>query len=107
MPGKCQITKAIREGLDSLNITASDPEWTNAIATKLCQIGRNFGFKVGAKVDSENRDWPERLYDVLWLDYNNIGQVVAAPWLLSANGKVLTRSSMTSTSFFWRGRASV
>ena len=71
--------RAIREGLDRLDISTSDPGWTKAIATKLCQIGKGFGFKVGAKVEDKNRDWPERLYDVLWLDCNDIGQVVAAP----------------------------
>ena len=81
MPGKYQIMRAIRKGLDSLEVTTSDgnPAWTKAIETKLCEIGRSFDFQVGAAtVDKENRDWGAWLYDVTWLEYND-GQVVAAP----------------------------
>ena len=71
MPDKDQIMSAIRKGLDSLDISASDPGWTKAVLTKLCTIGRGFGFQVGAKkdlVDEAHRDRGEWLYDTIWLD---------------------------------------
>ena len=81
MPDKDQIMRAIREGLDSLELTTSDgnSKWTNAIATKLCQIGQGFHLQAGAKVDEANRNWGEWLYDVTWLEYDEDGRVVAAP----------------------------
>ena len=50
MPGKSEITRAVRDGLDNLEIgdPKGDTEWTKAVKTKLCTIGREFGFKVGA-----------------------------------------------------------
>ena len=74
MPGKFEIMRAVRDGLNSLEI--DDPkgyaEWTKAVKTKLCQIGREFGCKVGAKkneVEEAYRDFGEWLYDVTWLEY--------------------------------------
>lgn len=78
MPGKQQIMRAIREGLDSLELTPTD-DWTKAILTRLCEIGRGFGFQVGAKVDESNRDWAEWLYDVTWLQYDDHNLLVDAP----------------------------
>ena len=79
MPGKNQIMRAIQEGLDSLKGAPID-DWTKDVLTKLCKIGQGFGFQVGAaKVDKENRNWGEWLYDVTWLEYNAAGRVVAAP----------------------------
>lgn len=82
MPDKDQIMRAIREGLDSLELTTSDGNsvWTKAIATKLCKIGKgsDFKYEVGAEVERENRNWGEWLYDVTWLKYD-AGCVVAAP----------------------------
>ena len=51
MPGKSEIMRAVRDGLDNLEIDdpKGDTEWTKAVKTKLCKIGREFGFKVGAK----------------------------------------------------------
>ena len=81
MPYKEQIMRAVREGLDSLELTTSDGNavWTKVIATKLCEIGQGFGFQVGAKVDKEKRNWGEWLYDVTWLEYDEDGRVVTAP----------------------------
>ena len=81
MPDKDQIMRAIREGLDSLEVTTSD-DWTKVVLTKLCKIGKDFRCEVGAdsgKVDIENRNWGEWLYDVTWLEYDADGRVAAAP----------------------------
>ena len=72
MPGKFEIMRAVRDGLDKLEI--DNPEdnaaWFPVIATKLCKIGREFGCKVGARgVDKADRDYGEWLYDVTWLEY--------------------------------------
>ena len=50
MPGKSEIMRAVGEGLNSLEIDAPKgyTEWTKIVKTKLCEIGREFGFKVGA-----------------------------------------------------------
>ena len=70
MPGKSEITRAVRDGLDNLEIDdpKGDTEWTKAVKTKLCTIGREFGFKVGAG-GVGNSDYGEWLYDVTWLEY--------------------------------------
>ena len=72
MPGKSEIMRAVRDGLDNLEI--DNPEigaaWGKAVKTKLCTIGRKFGCKVCARdVDKADRDYGEWLYDVTWLDY--------------------------------------
>ena len=74
MPGKSEIMRAVRDGLDNLEI--DDPkgptEWTKAVKTKLCEIGREFCFEVGARkneVEEAYRDFGEWLYDVTWLEY--------------------------------------
>ena len=72
MPGKFEIMRAVQKSLNSLEIDADadDGEWGPVIATKLCDLGRKFGCKVGAsKVAEANRDRPEWLYDVTWLEY--------------------------------------
>lgn len=82
MPGKFEIMRAVRDGLNNLDVTVSEgsPAWTKAVATKLCEIGRDFGYQVGAsKVDGPNRDWPEWLYDVTWLEYDRDGLLIDAP----------------------------
>ena len=70
MPGKSEIMRAVQEGLNSLEI--DDPkgytEWTKVVKTKLCEIGREFGFKVGAG-GVDNPGYGEWLYDVTWLEY--------------------------------------
>ena len=70
MPGKSEIMRAVQEGLNSFEI--DDPkgstEWTKAVKTKLCEIGREFGFKVGAG-GVDNPGYGEWLYDVSWLEY--------------------------------------
>ena len=64
-----EIRHAICNGLGSLEITARDGgrAWTKAIKTKLCEIGHEFGYQVGAGgVDFGYGEW---LYDVTWLSY--------------------------------------
>ena len=83
MPGKLEIMREVQEGLDSLDVLrrANDTEWTKAIKTKLCQIGQEFGCKVGAlksEVDKDHRNYGEFLYDVTWLEYGGHGQLVDA-----------------------------
>ena len=74
---------ALREGLDSLEIgrAASDTEWTRAVKTKLCKIGRDqFGCDVGARdVNKADRKFGEWLYDVIWLNYDCNGRVIDVP----------------------------
>ena len=84
MPGKFEIMRAVREGLDNLEVVKpwTDTEGTKAVKTKLCEIGREFGCKVCARdVDKADRDYGEWLYDVTWLDYEKSGQgeLVDAP----------------------------
>lgn len=86
MPGKLEIMRAVRLGLDSLRgkgkRTARDKEWTSAIKTELCRIGRcKFRCQVGARkneVDETHLDYGEWLYDVTWLEYGGDGQLVDA-----------------------------
>ena len=69
MPGKSEIMRAVREGLDNLEVVKpwTDTEGTRAVMTKLCEIGREFGFKAGAGgVEPGYGEW---LYDVTWLEY--------------------------------------
>ena len=74
MPGKSEIMRAVREGLDNLEVVKpwTDTKGSKAVKTKLCEIGREFKFKVGAKrneVEKAYRDFGEWLYDVTWLEY--------------------------------------
>ena len=74
MPGKFEIMRAVQDGLNNLEIDnpKGDTEWTEAVKTKLCTIGQEFGCKVGAKkneVEKAYRDFGEWLYDVTWLKY--------------------------------------
>ena len=76
--------REVRKGLDSLEVgkSESNPIWTKAVKTKLCEIGREFGCKVCASgVEKADRDYGEWLYDVTWLDYEKSGQgeLVDAP----------------------------
>ena len=71
MPGKSEIMRAVREGLCNLEVVKpwTDTEGSKAVKTKLCEIGREFEFKVGAKrneVEKAYRDFGEWLYDVTW-----------------------------------------
>ena len=70
MPGKFEIMRTIRDGLDNLEIDdpKGDTEWTKAVKTTLCETGREFGFKVGAG-GVDNPGYGEWLYDVTWLEY--------------------------------------
>ena len=66
--------RAVQRGLDNLDIEAAESNsgWTKAIKTELCNIGKTFGFKVGARageVAESDRDYGEFLYDVTWLEY--------------------------------------
>ena len=78
--------RAIQDGLSGLeNSTSnSNPVWTNAIATKLCEIGRGFNFQVRATAEEANR--PEWLYDVIWLEGDD-GRLVAAPFVAECEWK--------------------
>ena len=74
MPGKFEIMRAVREGLNSLPVTADvgNKKWTRAVKTELCKIGRRFGYRVYARkneVDKAYRNDGEWLYDVTWLEY--------------------------------------
>lgn len=75
MPGKSEIIRAIRYGLDSLKIdkSASNTVWTKGIKTELCMIGRGkFSYTVGASgIAESDRDHGEFLYDVTWLEYDD------------------------------------
>ena len=84
MPGKFEIMRAVREGLNSLEVNKGEgPEvWNKEVKTKLCEIGRGrFGYSVYARrneVDEAYRDNGEWLYDVTWLEYekNARGELV-------------------------------
>ena len=82
MPGKSEIIRAVRDGLNNLEVDISerDTVWTKTIKTKLCEIGQDrFGCKVGARdVDKDNRDYGEWLYDVTWLEYERDGLLIDA-----------------------------
>ena len=69
MSGKSEIMRAVRDGLDNLEIDnpKGDTEWTKAVKTKLCDIGLRFGYKVGAG-GVDNGGFGEWLYDVTWLE---------------------------------------
>ena len=74
MPGKSEIMRAVREGLGNLEVVKpwTDTEGTKAVKTKLCEIGREFGYSVYARaneVAKAYRDDGEWLYDVTWLEY--------------------------------------
>ena len=86
MPGKFEIMRAVRDGLNSLKFAEdkNDAWWSTTVKTELCRIGRKFGCKVGAKadeVDEADRDYGEWLYDVTWLEYEKgaRGELVDAP----------------------------
>ena len=51
MPGTLEIMSAVRKGLDSLQLVEADADstWTKCIKTRLCDIGRGFGYQVGSK----------------------------------------------------------
>ena len=78
MPGKSEIMRAVQKGLDNLEI--DDPkgntEWTKAVKTELCKIGRDrFSFEVYASgVENPEPGHGEWLYDVTWLEYEKNGR---------------------------------
>ena len=83
MPGRFEIMRAVQRGLDSLEI-ATNGEWTEAVETELCRIGRSFGYEVYANpryVPERERDGGEWLYDVTWLEYDrrDTGELTDAP----------------------------
>ena len=76
-----EIMRAIQEGLFRLEVdrAASDAAWTRAIKTKLCEIGQDFKYRVGASnVPRAKCDWGEWLYDVTWLEGEPEGLMVDA-----------------------------
>lgn len=77
MPENSKIIRAVKEGLNSLNIHKAAPtgRWTKAVKSELCSIGRNFGCEVYAqgvprKIKKDGGEW---LYDVTWLVYDRSG----------------------------------
>ena len=91
MPGKFEVMRAVRDRLDNLKIAADAPDgcWFPLIATELCDLGRNFGCTVCAsRVADANRDRPEWLYDVTWLEYERGGgRLVNAPLVAECEWK--------------------
>ena len=75
MPGKLEIMRAVQKGLDSLTVAlhvdevGGDKVWTQAVKTKLCEIGHGFGYEVCASGMDSKADYGEWLYDVTWLEY--------------------------------------
>ena len=77
-----KIMHVVQRALDGLDIKASagKGEWTRAINTTLCKIGRQRGCTVGARhVSRDDRDWGEWLYDVTWLKSNADDLLIEAP----------------------------
>ena len=70
MPGKCEIMDVIRGSLDGIELpySCNGKEFTKAIKTALCELGRKFAYQVRASgVDFAGEEW---LYDVTWLQYS-------------------------------------
>ena len=90
MPENSEIIRAVKKGLDNLQI-ATDGEWTMAVKTELCRIGRSFGYKVYANpkfVAESERDGGEWLYDVTWLQYETGGgELIKAPLVAECEWK--------------------
>ena len=87
MPENSEIIRAVKERLDNLRFdtVALDSEWTKAIKTELCRIGRRFDYKVYAKdVEEDEKHGGEWLYDVTWLEYNRSsdGELTDAPMVV-------------------------
>ena len=64
--------RAVQKGLNSIEVDKgkSVAEWTEAVKTKLCKIGRGFRYKVCASGVAEcASNYGEWLYDVTWLEY--------------------------------------
>ena len=78
--------QVIRDGL-SYHLKVAEPkgnpEWTEAIKTKLCEIGKDrFGYEVCASgVENPKPDHPEWLYDVTWLKYEAERPLIEAPFV--------------------------
>ena len=73
MPGNPEIMCAIRDGLNGIkdtSIRAREDAWTCAVLTKLCEIGHQFGCKVGTKNGNYGADFKEPNCDVIWRRYN-------------------------------------
>ena len=102
MPGKLEIMRAVREGLDGLKVVqgARDTEWTSAVETELCRIGQcQFRCKVGARtdeVDEAHRDYGEWLFDVTWLEYGRDGRLIDAHLVAECESR---RTPVSSTRF--------
>ena len=70
MPGKREIIDAIRGTLDGIGLIypRDGGQYTKAIKTALCELGRKFTYQVRASgVDIAESEW---LYDVTWLQYS-------------------------------------
>ena len=80
------MMRVIRDGL-SCHLKVQDPkgnpEWTEAVKTKLCEIGQDrFGYEVCASgVENPKPDHPEWLYDVTWLKYEGERPLIEAPFV--------------------------
>ena len=90
MPQARAFMRSVQHTLNNLQIEAAAPtaEWTAAIKTALCDLGRTFQYWVYARADEvpeANRDGSEWLYDVTWLDYSgddliNVPLVAECEW---------------------------
>lgn len=69
-----KIINAIHQKFESLDSNDTDDwtnsQWTKAVKTTLCRVGRDFGCSVWASgVEGYDKDGGEWLYDVTWLKY--------------------------------------
>ena len=83
MIDKVAAIKEIKAGLNNLKVghPRGSAVWTRSVKTKLCKIGRGFGYEVGASdVKLSERDYGEWLYDVTWRKYaGSPSNLVSAP----------------------------
>jgi len=70
-----KIINKIHQSFKSLESNGTsdwtNPEWTKAVKTTLCRVGKDFGYSVWASgVNTHDKDGGEWLYDVTWLRYD-------------------------------------
>lgn len=78
MVEKCEIKRALMDGLDSIKAERPWQVTEPVVKTKLCEIGRKFRFYVCAK-SVERTDCGEWLFDVTWLKYDCDKTLVYVP----------------------------
>ena len=78
MPGKYQIMRAIRKGLDRLELIESDNTvWTKAHCYQTVRDWprlRLSSWRSGGRSEPQLSQIREWLYDVTWLEYNDAGR---------------------------------